>query len=152
MVKLWMNCLKILLSVSKEKLMLLVYKSSCQCCLMPLRLPLLHQSSWINVRIILNQNSLARGMLSEIDKLFHIIYFTFPPASATAERSFPSLRLLIKTYLRSTMISQEFNSLLYSIYVHKYLLTHLILFLFTKHLSLQTTNVTTTLVALYIGI
>lgn len=40
------------------------------------------------------------GMLSEVDKLLNI-YFTFPVTSATAERSFSSLRR-IKTYLRST--------------------------------------------------
>ena len=48
-----------------------------------------------NVRTIadtLNQNSLVKGMLSEVDKLLHI-YFTFPVTSATAERSFSSLRL-----------------------------------------------------------
>ena len=54
----------------------------------------------------LNYSNLVKGMFSEIDKVLRL-YFTFPVTSATAERSFSSLRL-IKTYLRSTMTSQQF--------------------------------------------
>ena len=43
-------------------------------------------------------------------------YFTFPVTIATAERSFSFLRL-IKTYLRSTMTSNN----LFLLYVHKHL-------------------------------
>ena len=66
----------------------------------------------------LNQNNLVKGMLGEVDKLLRI-YLTFPITSATAERSFSSLRL-IKTYLRSTMTSQRLNNL-FLLYVHKHL-------------------------------
>ena len=55
-----------------------------------------------NVRTIvdaLNDSNLVKGMFSEVDKVL-CLYFTFPVTSATAERSFSSLRL-IKTYLRS---------------------------------------------------
>ncbi len=53
-----------------------------------------------NVRTIsdvLNQSSIIRGMLNEVDKLVKV-YLTFPVTSATAERSFSSLRR-IKTFL-----------------------------------------------------
>ena len=53
-----------------------------------------------NVRIIasaMEQSDIYKEMLSEIDKILKI-YFTFPVTSATAERSFSSLRR-IKTYL-----------------------------------------------------
>ena len=72
-----------------------------------------------NVRTIadaLNQSSIVRGMLSEVDKLVQA-YFTFPVTSATAERSFSSLRR-IKTFLRSSMTAQRLNNL-FLLYVHK---------------------------------
>lgn len=46
-------------------------------------------------------------MFSEIHKLL-LIYLTVPMTSATAERSFSSLRRL-KTYLRSTMTQRKLN-------------------------------------------
>ena len=55
-----------------------------------------------NVRTIasaMEQSYIYKGMLSEIDRILKI-YFTFPVTSATAERSFSSLRR-IKTYLRN---------------------------------------------------
>ena len=74
-----------------------------------------------NVRTIadaLNQSSIVRGMLSEVDKLVQAyMYFTFPVTSATAERSFSSLRR-IKTFLRSSMTAQRLNNL-FLLYVHK---------------------------------
>ena len=57
-----------------------------------------------NVRTIadtMNQNEIYKGMLNEVDKLLWI-YFTFPVTSATAEKSFSSLRR-IKTFLRNSM-------------------------------------------------
>ena len=66
----------------------------------------------------LTDNNLVKGMFSEVDKLLRL-YFTFPVTSATAERSFSSLRL-IKTYLRSTMTSQHLNNL-FLLYIHKHL-------------------------------
>ena len=60
-----------------------------------------------NVRTLadtLSQSTIVRGMLSEVDKLIRA-YLTFPVTSATAERSFSSLRR-IKTFLRSSMTQQ----------------------------------------------
>jgi histone deacetylase complex regulatory component SIN3 len=48
-------------------------------------------------------------MLTEIDKI-QKIYLTFPVTSATAERSFSSLRR-VKTYLRNTMSHCRLNNL-----------------------------------------
>ena len=72
-----------------------------------------------NVRTIaeaLNQSKIVKGMLSEVNKLVQA-YLTFPVTSATAERSFSSLRR-IKTYLRSSMTAQRLNNL-FILYVHK---------------------------------
>lgn len=72
-----------------------------------------------NVRTIadaLNRSSVVRGMLTEVDKLVQA-YFTFSVTSATAERSFSSLRR-IKTFLRSSMTAQRLNNL-FLLYVHK---------------------------------
>ena len=66
-----------------------------------------------NVTDALNQSSIVKGMLNEIDKLVQV-YFTFPVISATAERSFSSLQR-IKTFLRGSMTAQ----LILGIYVHK---------------------------------
>ena len=71
-----------------------------------------------NVRTIadtFNQSEIVKGMLSEVDKLLRG-YLTFPVTSATAERSFSSLRR-IKTFLRSTMTHQRLNNL-FLLYVH----------------------------------
>ena len=54
-------------------------------------------------------------MLIGVDKLLRA-YLTFPVTSATAERSFSSLRR-IKTFLRSSMTQQRLNNLLL-LYVH----------------------------------
>ena len=56
-----------------------------------------------NVRTIasvMNESSIYKGMLQEVDKLLKL-YLTFPMTTSTAERSFSSLRH-VKTYLRST--------------------------------------------------
>ncbi len=63
----------------------------------------------------LNQSAIYKGMLGEVDKVLHA-YFTFPVTSATAERSFSSLRR-IKTFLRNTMTHQRLNNL-FLLYVH----------------------------------
>ena len=66
----------------------------------------------------LDDSNLVKGMFSEVDKVLRL-YFTFPVTSATAERSFSSLRH-IKTYLRSTMTCQHLNNL-FLLYIHKHL-------------------------------
>ena len=71
-----------------------------------------------NVRTIadaLSQSTMVKSMLNEADKLLHA-YFTFPVTSATAERSFSSLRR-VKTFLRSSMTQQLLNNL-FMLYVH----------------------------------
>ena len=59
---------------------------------------------------------MAKEMFSEIDKLLRL-YLTIPVTTATAERSFSSLRR-IKTYLRSTMTEQRLNNILL-LHTHK---------------------------------
>ena len=71
-----------------------------------------------NVRTIadtFNQSEMVKGMLGEVDKLLRA-YLTFPVTSATAERSFSSLRR-IKTFLRSSMTHKRLNNL-FLLYVH----------------------------------
>ena len=71
-----------------------------------------------NVRTIadaLQQNEIYGNILSEINKAVKL-YFTFPVTSATAERSFSSLRK-IKTFLRSTMTPCRLNNL-FILYIH----------------------------------
>jgi len=66
-----------------------------------------------NVRTIADamlKSDIYQSMLSEANKLLSL-YFTFPVTTATAERSFSSLRR-VKTYLRSTMSACRLNSLL----------------------------------------
>ena len=61
------------------------------------------------------ESSIYVGMLREVAKLV-TVYLTFPVTSATAERSFSSLRR-IKTYLRSSMTAYRLNNL-FLLYVH----------------------------------
>ena len=65
---------------------------------------------------IFNVCSFPKTMLGEINKLLHI-YLTIPLTSATAERSYSSLRRL-KNYLRSTMTQNRLNHLTL-LHVHK---------------------------------
>ena len=58
----------------------------------------------------------AKQMFCEVDKLLRI-YLTFPITTATAERSFSTLRR-INTYLRSTMSQQRLNNVML-LHVHK---------------------------------
>ena len=72
-----------------------------------------------NVRTIADamlKSKIYQNMLSEVDKML-TLYFTFPATTATAERSFSSLRR-IKTYLRSTMSDCRLNSL-FLMHIHK---------------------------------
>ena len=71
-----------------------------------------------NVRTIaegMNQSEIYKRMLGEIHKVLKN-YFTFPVTSATAERSFSSMRR-VKTFLRSTMTQSRLNNL-FMLYVH----------------------------------
>lgn len=63
----------------------------------------------------MNKSTIYKGMLGEADKLLKL-YFTFPVTTATAERTFSSLRR-IKTFLRSTMSHCRLNNL-FLLYIH----------------------------------
>lgn len=66
--------------------------------------------STISSLLILEDGIVSRTMFSEICKLLHI-YLTCPVSSATAERTFSTLRRL-KTYLRASMTQKRLNNLL----------------------------------------
>ena len=59
---------------------------------------------------IITSSSIYIGMFSEVVKLLRI-FMTVPVSTASAERSFSSLRRL-KTYLRSTMTQQRLNNVM----------------------------------------
>ena len=66
-----------------------------------------------NIRTIpdaMTKSSIYQKMLCEVDKLL-LLYLTFPVTTATAERSFSSLRR-VKTYFRNTMSACKLNNLL----------------------------------------
>ena len=65
---------------------------------------------------LLNTCTFSKTMMSEVDKLLRI-YLTVPVTSATAERSFSTLRRL-KNYLRSTMTQKRLNHVVL-LHVHK---------------------------------
>ena len=65
---------------------------------------------------IMNSSDLGKSMFTEVHKLL-TIYLTVPMTSATAERTFSSLRRL-KNYLRSTMTQKRLNSVLL-LHVHQ---------------------------------
>ena len=54
-----------------------------------------------------NNTSISKVMFSEMDKLLKI-YLTVPVTTATAEKTFSTMRR-IKTYLRSTMTQERLN-------------------------------------------
>ena len=56
---------------------------------------------------LMNANSFSKSFLSEVDCLLRI-YLTIPMTSATAERTFSTVRRL-KSYLRSTMSQKRLN-------------------------------------------
>ena len=64
----------------------------------------------------MNTSSFGKSMFSEVNTLLRV-YLTVPMTSATAERSFSSLRRL-KTYLRSTMSQKRLNHILL-LHTHK---------------------------------
>ena len=59
---------------------------------------------------VMNSNDLGKSMFTEVHKLL-TIYLTVPMTSATAERTFSSLRRL-KNYLRSTMTQKRLNNVM----------------------------------------
>ena len=65
---------------------------------------------------IMNNVTVSRTMFDQINKLLHIL-LTIPVTTATAERSFSTLRRL-KTYLRSTMSQSRLNHLMI-LHIHK---------------------------------
>ena len=92
-----------------------------QLLMLPDAIKMAHEGTSVTIKKVrtladtLNQNTIYKGMLSEVNKVLRA-YFTFPVTSATAERSFSSLRR-IKTFLRSTMTQERLNNLLL-LYVH----------------------------------
>ena len=68
--------------------------------------------STIRSLLILEDGIVSRTMFSELCKLLRI-YLTCPVSSATAERTFSTLRRL-KTYLRASMTQRRLNNLLIS--------------------------------------
>ncbi len=56
-----------------------------------------------------------KRMLGEVHRVLKI-YFTFPVTTATAERSFSSLKR-IKTFLRNSMTQSRLNNL-FILYIH----------------------------------
>ena len=65
---------------------------------------------------VMNTCKFAKNMLSEVDRLLRV-YLTTPMSSATAERTFSSLRRL-KNYLRSTMTQKRLNHVIL-LHTHK---------------------------------
>ena len=66
-----------------------------------------------NIRTItdaMTKSTIYQNMLCELDKLL-LLYLTSPVTTATAERSFSSLRT-VKTYLQNTMSACKLNNLL----------------------------------------
>ena len=59
---------------------------------------------------VMNSSDLGKSMFTEVHKLL-TIYLTVPMTSATAERTFSSLRRL-KNYLRSTMTQKRLNNVM----------------------------------------
>lgn len=62
------------------------------------------------------QSSIYQNMLCELNKLL-LLYLTIPVTTATAERSFSSLRR-VKTYLQNIISAYKLNNLLL-MYVHQ---------------------------------
>lgn len=65
---------------------------------------------------LMNANTFSKTFLSEVDHLLRI-YLTIPMTSATAERTFSTLRRL-KNYLRSTMTQRRLNHIIL-LHTHK---------------------------------
>lgn len=65
---------------------------------------------------IMNELSFSKEMFSDVNRLLRIFY-TMPVTTATAERTFSTLRR-VKTYLRSTMSQERLNHTML-LHVHK---------------------------------
>ena len=78
--------------------------------------PIKHVTSIRTIADAMNTSDIYKKMLEQIHIVLKI-YFTIPVTTATAERSFSSLRRL-KTYLRSTMTQHRLNNL-FLLYVHQ---------------------------------
>ena len=65
---------------------------------------------------IFNEQSSIKALLSEVHKLI-LIYLTIPVTTATAERSFSTLKH-VKTYLRNSMTQQRLNHC-FILHVHR---------------------------------
>ena len=70
------------------------------------------KKSNITILKLMEQSAIYKDMLSEVDNVLKI-FFTFPVTSATAERSFSSL----KTFQRSLMTQYRLNDLL-ALHIH----------------------------------
>ena len=65
---------------------------------------------------VVNSVTFSRAMFNQVSKMLHI-HLTIPVTTATAERSFSTLRRL-KTYLRSTMLQARLNHRMI-LHIHK---------------------------------
>ena len=66
-----------------------------------------------SVKKVTNVKAISTAMLESCQKMLtevHLLYFNFPVTTATAERSFSTLRR-IKTFLQSTMSECRLNNL-----------------------------------------
>lgn len=75
-----------------------------------------HVTSVSTVCQVFNVGKFPKSMLKEVDTLLHL-YLTIPLTTASAERSFSTLRRL-KNYLRSTMTQKRLNHLIL-LHTHK---------------------------------
>ena len=83
---------------------------------------------------IFNNCTFAKTMLCEVHQIIKI-YLTVPVTSATAERSFPTLRR-VKSYLRTTMTEKRLNHLIL-LHSHKHRTDELSVVEVAKELSLR---------------
>ncbi len=67
------------------------------------------------IKSVTNVRTIAEGM-SQSEMFKRKLYFTFPVTTATAERSFSSLKK-IKTFLRYSMTQSRLNNL-FILYIH----------------------------------
>ena len=80
-------------------------------------LPPIKEVTSVNTIVdLMNENQYAKRFLSEVDRLIKL-YLTVPMTSATAERTFSTLRRL-KNFLRSTMTQTRLNNII-MLHTHK---------------------------------
>ena len=96
-----------------------------QLAMMPELVKAANQESSIKIREVtslstacdmMNETSIGKVMFSEVHQLIRL-YLTVPTTSATAERTFSTLRCL-KNYLRSTMTQERLNHVI-MLHTHK---------------------------------